>query len=96
MKPTQLIDRAKSSGFQIGKWTNDQEAVDFVTDIAKKGPGTYEVKLPNNVKGQAFLPNGTEIPTDMAVIVVRPNGGVTTAYPYNSAYPRTKSINIID
>ena len=63
-----------------------------VTTIAKKGSGVYEVKLPSSIKGQAFLPDGTEILTDMAVVVVRPNGGVSTAYPYNSVYPRTKSI----
>ena len=87
----QLIDRARSEGHQIGKWLDDQAAADFAANIAKRGPGAHYVDLPSDVKGRCFLPDGTEIVPDRAIIVVKKDGSLTTFYPYSSKYPTTKS-----
>ncbi|CAH1228462.1 hypothetical protein PAECIP111890_06279 [Paenibacillus sp. JJ-223] len=86
----QLIDRARTEGHQIGKWLDDQVAADFVAEIAKRGPGAHYVDLPSNVKGRCFLPDGTEIVPDRAIVVVKKDGSLTTCYPYSSMYPTTK------
>ena len=88
VKSGSLIDRARSKGKQIGQWLDDKAAADFIANVANKGPGVHDVKLPGNVKGRSFLGDGTELQADMATVVVKQNGGVKTAYPYNSAFPR--------
>jgi hypothetical protein len=85
--PAQLTDRARAQGVQNGQWTNDQAAADFVADVAKRGPGVHEVPLPQGVGGRSFLPNGAEVVSDSARIVVNPNGGVKTSFPYSSQHP---------
>jgi len=86
LKPQQLIDRATAKGHQIGQWLDDKAAADFIADVAQKGPGTYDVPVPARM-GRSFLPNGTELRPDMARVVVKPDGSVRTAFPYNSAHP---------
>ena len=84
-----MIDRA--NGFQnphqVGQWLDNQQAADFLAEVAKKGEGVFDVKLPSDIKARAFLPDGTEIVPDMAKIVMKPNGSIRTAYPYSSLYP---------
>lgn len=86
----QLTDRAHDLEHQVGKWENDQKAADFIADVAKRGEGTYDVQLPSDVSGRSFLPKGTEIKPDMGKVVVKSDGSIRTAYPYNSSYPTSK------
>ncbi len=86
LSPTQLADRARSLGHQVGQWTDDKAAANFIADVAKRGAGVHDVPLPKGL-GRSFLPNGTEVTTDMARVVVKPNGAVRTAFPYSSAHP---------
>lgn len=86
LSPTQLADRARSLGHQVGQWTDDKAAADFIADVAKRGAGVHDVPLPRGL-GRSFLPDGTELTTDMARVVVKSNGTVRTAFPYNSAHP---------
>jgi len=86
LSPTQLADRARSLGHQVGQWTDDKAAATFIADIAKRGPGVHDVPLPKGL-GRSFLAGGTELTTDMARVVVKSNGAVRTAFPYNSAHP---------
>ena len=87
IKPQQLIERAKAKGNQIGKWLDDQSAATFLAEVAKKGTGVQDVILPEGVKGISYLPDGTELVADRAIVVVMDTGGIKTAYPYNSNYP---------
>ena len=82
----QLTDRARSLGNQVGQWSNNQDAADFLADIAKNGEGVYDVDLPSNVEGRSYLPDGTEVTADKAKVVVKSDGSIRTAYPYSSAY----------
>ncbi|MFB6367738.1 RHS repeat-associated core domain-containing protein [Paenibacillus elgii] len=86
----QLIDRARSKEHQIGQWLDEQSAADFLTEIAKKGQGVHDVSLPSTLKTRSFLPDGTEVEPDMARVVVKEDGSIKTAYPFNSSYPTTK------
>ena len=90
LKDSQLIDRARSLKHQVGKWVNDQEAAAFLSNVAKNGPGVYDVPLPDNLKGKVFLPDGTEISPNMVRVVVKPTGGVKTGFPFNDKYPTSK------
>jgi hypothetical protein len=85
LSPTQLTDRARSLGHQVGQWTDDKAAAAFIADVAKRGPGVHDVPLPKGW-GRSFLADGTDLTTDMARVVVKSNGAVRTAFPYNSAY----------
>ena len=86
-KPKSLADRARSLGHQVGQWMDDAAAAEFIAKVAKeRGPGKWDVPLPSNLKGRSFLGNLTELPADMARIIVKPNGAVRTAFPYNSSY----------
>lgn len=72
---------------QIGKWTDDKKAADFIAGVvAKKGSGVHDEILPDGISGKSFLPDGTEIIPNMATIVVKPNGSVRTAFPFNNSY----------
>ena len=84
----QLIDRANgfSKPHQVGQWLDDQQAADFLADVAKQGEGVFDVKLPADIKARAVLPDGTEIVPDMVKIVLKPDGSIRTAYPYSSLY----------
>ncbi|MBN1207138.1 MAG: hypothetical protein JXB05_19790 [Myxococcaceae bacterium] len=86
LSPTQLADRARSLGHQVGQWADDEAAATFIADVAKRGPGVHDVPLPKGL-GRSFLADGTELTTDMARVVVKSNGAVRTAFPYNSAHP---------
>jgi hypothetical protein len=86
LKPRELIDRARGKGHQIGQWLDDNAAAGFIAEVAKKGSGIHDFPIPRGV-GRSFLGDGTELSTDMARVVVKPNGSVRTAYPYNSAHP---------
>lgn len=91
MKPSQLIDRARNKGHQIGQWLDDVEAAKFMEKIAKeRGGGAHTVDLPEGLKGRSFLADGTELPTDKAIIVVYDTGGINSGYPINSKFPTTK------
>ncbi|ADO71749.1 hypothetical protein [Stigmatella aurantiaca] len=83
---TRLADKARSLGHQIGQWTDDQAAAAFIANVAKRGPGVHDVPLPTGL-GRSFLADGSELATDMARVVVKSNGAVRTAFPYNSAHP---------
>ncbi|HAH0866480.1 TPA: hypothetical protein GFY00_08915 [Escherichia coli] len=61
MKPSQLIDRARNKGHQVGQYLDDNSAADFIASVAKKGPGVHDVPLPTNIKGRGYLPDGTEV-----------------------------------
>ena len=83
---TQLTDRARSLDHQIGQWLDDQKAANFLADVAKKGEGVYDVELLTGIKGRSFLPDGTEVTTDMARVIVKSDGSIRTAFPYNSLF----------
>lgn len=86
----QLIGRANGFGnpHQVGQWLDDQKAADFLADTVKQHPGEniLDIELPADVKGRAFLPDGTEVEADMARIILKPDGGIRTAFPYSSLY----------
>jgi len=86
LTPAQLTNRARGLGHQAGQWTNDKAAAEFIENVAKRGPGTHDVLLPPGM-GRSFLADGSELSTDMARVVVKPNGSVRTAFPFNSAHP---------
>ncbi|MDP9536691.1 RHS repeat-associated core domain-containing protein [Pseudomonas protegens] len=86
LKPNQLTDRARSKGHQVGQYLDDNVAADFIADVAKKGPGVHEVPLPANVEGRGYLPNGIAVTSDMARVIVKPDGSVRTSFPYNSSH----------
>lgn len=86
-KPNQLIDRARGKGHQISQWLDEKSAVDFLAEVAKKGPGVHEVPLPSSIKSKGYLPDGTEIKPDMARVIVKEDGGIRSAFPYSSAHP---------
>lgn len=81
----------KANGFknphQVGQWLDNRQAALFLADAVKNREGVFDVALPSNIKACSFLPSGIEITPDMAKIVLKPNGGIRTAYPYNSLYP---------
>jgi RHS repeat-associated protein len=83
VKPEQLVDRARGLGHQVGQWTDDKAAADFISEVAKRGPGVHDVPLPPGM-GRSFLQDGTELLTDMARVVVKAGGAVRTAFPFNS------------
>jgi hypothetical protein len=85
---TQLTDRARSLGHQVGQWTDDRAAAEFIARVAREGPGVHDVSLPPSL-GRGFLPNGTEIAPDMARIIVKQDGAVRTAFPFSSHFPTT-------
>lgn len=58
----------------------------FLANVAKKGEGVYDVMLPADIKGRSFLPDGTEVTTDMARVIVKPDRSIRTAFPYNSLF----------
>ena len=83
----QLADRARDLGHQVGQWTDDTAAARFLAEqVAKKGPGTHDVTIPQGL-GRSFLGDGTALTTDMARIVVKPDGTIRTAFPFNSFNP---------
>ncbi|MCX4379921.1 MAG: hypothetical protein OSJ61_27845 [Lachnospiraceae bacterium] len=83
---TQLADRARSLKHQIGQWLDDQKAADFLADVAKRGEGVYDIELPVGIQGRSFLPDGTEVTTNMARVIVKSDGSIKTAFPYNSLF----------
>lgn len=81
-----LIDRAHRKGHQIGQFTDNQAAADFIAGAVKgKEPGAYDIPI-GDLGGRGFLPDGTEVVPDMVRVVVKPNGSVRTAFPYSSAH----------
>ena len=83
-----LMIKAKASKQQFGQWTNDQQAADFIAEIAqKRGVGTHIVSLPNDLPRRLFLATGIQDRADMARVIVNPDGSVQTAYPFNSHHP---------
>jgi hypothetical protein len=73
-------------GHQASQWTNDKAAANFIADVAKKGPGVHDVPLPKDM-GRSFLADGTQLNADMARVIVKPDGGVRTAFPFSSTHP---------
>jgi len=83
-----LISRARANKQQYGQWTNDQLAADFIAEIAqKRGVGTHDVTLPNDLPRRLFLANGVQAKADMARIIVNLDGSVRTAFPFSSKHP---------
>jgi len=83
-----LMIKAKANKQQFGQWTNDQLAADFIAGIAqKRGVGTHDVTLPNDLPRRLFLATGIQDRADMARVVVNSDGSIQTAYPFNSHHP---------
>ena len=88
LKPSQLIDRARSKGHQVGQWLDDKKAAEFIAETARgKGSGVHDVPLPDGVGGRSFLGDGSELRPNMARIVVKDDGSVRTAFPFSSEHP---------
>ena len=85
VKSQQLIDRARALDHQVGRWLDDKKAADFLAEIAKKGPGVHEVPLPQGFPAESFLGNGTKLIPDKARVIVRSDGSIKTAYPFDSS-----------
>ena len=47
---------------------------------------TEDVSLPTDIKARSFLPDGTELTTDMTRVVVKQDGSIRTTFPYNSMH----------
>lgn len=84
--PAQLKDRARSLGHQVGAWTNDATAATWIAGIATQGPGAHSASIPAGL-GRSYAPDGKELKADMGLVVVKPDGAVRTAYPYDSSQP---------
>ena len=84
MKTDLLKSRAAREQKQIGQFLDDQAAAPHILEAAKKGPGVHNAPLPEGVPGRAFLPDGSEISVDSFRTVVKPDGSVRTAFPFNS------------
>lgn len=82
-----LKARAINDKVQIGRWDNQKDAAKLISEVAKQGPGVYDIELPSNVGGTSFLKTGEKVPADRAIIVVREDNSITSAYPYNSTHP---------
>ncbi|OAB35930.1 hypothetical protein PGLA_21105 [Paenibacillus glacialis] len=82
-----LKARAINDKVQIGRWDNQKDAAKLISEVAKQGPGVYDIELPSNVGGTSFLKTGEKVPADRAIIVVREDNSITSAYPYNSSHP---------
>ena len=88
LRPTQLADRARSDGHQIGQFLDDQKAADFIGDIAQtRGSGSHDVTLPEVLPTRVVLPDGTEVPADMVRVVVKTDGSIRTSFPFSSTHP---------
>jgi|GEM_PF-2419440 len=83
----QLKDRARDAKHQIGQWLDDKQAADYLSEIAKGREGILDIVLPDNIAGRSVLPDGTVVDVDKAIVVMKSDGSIKTAYPYNSAYP---------
>ena len=85
----QLLDRARGfeNPHQVGQWLDEQQAADFLADVVKNQEGVLDVELPAEIKARSILPDGSEVIPDRAIIVIKPDGSIRTAYPYNSLYP---------
>ncbi|GED58708.1 hypothetical protein ABER61_22430 [Brevibacillus formosus] len=77
-------------GHQIDKFLDNQSTADFLADVSKNGSGVYDLPLPSHIKGRASLPDGTELTLDRFKVVIKEDGSIKTAYPYNSDYPTSK------
>ena len=90
VRPSQIGDRARSKGHQIGQYLDDQAAADFIGEVAQKGPGVHDVPLPGKLPTRVILPDGTEVVADRARVIVKSDGSVRTSYPFNIGYPSGK------
>lgn len=103
IKSQQLIERVQAEQHQVGKWLDNKIAADFLDEVVKNEPDInlpnrdklYYIDLPNGVNGVSYLPDGTELTADKAIVIVKDNGGIRTAYPFNSNYPIDKIGTII-
>jgi len=83
-----LMTKARTNKQQHGQWSDDQQAANFIAEIAqKRGTGIHDVSLPNDLPRRLFLANGIQDRADMARVIVNPDGSVQTAYPFNSHHP---------
>ncbi len=86
VRDTQLIDRARSKGHQIGAFTNDQAAAEAIAEVARsRGPGVHELPI-GDLGARCYLPDGTKVNPDILVVVVQLDGSVKSAYPKDSAH----------
>jgi len=83
-----LKSEAKNNGNQFGQWTDNQQAADFIAQIAQsQGSGIHDVPLPLGVLNRIFLANDNQIKANMARVIVNPDNTVQVSYPFSSSYP---------
>jgi hypothetical protein len=88
VKDSQLIDRARSVGHQIGAWSDDVAAANFLASVATTlGPGAHKLPMPSGLRGRVFTGDGQAHVPDQVLIVVTEIGSVKTAYPQSSRIP---------
>ena len=86
VRPSQLQDRARGLGHQVGGFTDDAAAAQRIADVARnRGPGVHDVPL-DGVGARGYLPDGTAVQPDMMRVVVKDDGSVRTAFPFDSAH----------
>ena len=87
---TSLKDRARGKGHQVGQFLDDNAAAGVISKAAQNyGPGVHTFPIPDGLTTRVVLPDGTEVIADRIRIVVRPNGALKTAFPYNSNHPNS-------
>ena len=87
-----MMIKAREQGYQLGQWTDDKKAAEFIAKIAKeRGVGVHDVPLPRTAlesfPSVVYLSTGMKHYADKERIIVNEDGSVKTAYPFISTYP---------
>jgi len=75
-----LIDRARATGVEQGRWLDNQKAAEFLSQFAGKISGPAGVELPEGL-GQVIYADGSIGNAGHAILVPVPGGGLRTAFP---------------
>lgn len=85
---SELIDRARGLGHQNGQFLDDYEAARILGDLAQaRGPGVYEIPIPEGLETRVVLPDGTEVEADFLRLVIKNDSSIRTSFPFSSNYP---------
>ena len=75
-----LIDRARATGIEQGRWLDNQKAAEFLSQFEGQISGPIGVKLPEGL-GQVIYADGSIGNAGHAILVPMPGVGLRTAFP---------------
>ena len=83
-----MMIKSQKKGRQLGQWTDDKKAAEFIEKIVKeRGVGVHDVLLPRTAlegfPSVVYLSAGMKHYADKARIIVNEDGSVKTAYPFS-------------